>query len=651
MTSALPFGAWPSPLRAAQLAEASISLGSTAVDAGRLFWVEGRPAEGGRNVLMCRMPDGSTHEPLPASFNVRSRVHEYGGRAYAVRGERIVFCHDDDQRLYLSVGAAPPRALSVESCRYADFCFTADGRWLVAVREDHRAAGEPRNELVAIDLDDRAEQAGRVLFGGADFVAAPAPGAEGRLAWIAWSHPSMPWDGTRLHVGRLRDGELHEVQAVAGGDAESIMQPLWDGEALLFLSDADGFWNLRRWTESGVVRAVTRLDGDLGGPLWQLGARSVALSDDRRALAIVTRKAVDTLVTIELDTGAAATVLGEPYVLFGSLTSIDAGHALVVAAGSDSTAALVSVDIARRTAQVLRAAAETPLPASYIALPEPIDYRTHPAPDGSERSAHAFFYRPRNPQAQPLPDARPPLMVLLHGGPTAHAGAELKLAVQFWTTRGFAVVSVNYGGSSGFGRAYRERLRGQWGVVDLQDAVAAVDHLAARGDIDPRRVVIRGGSAGGFTVLAALAFTRRFAAGINYFGVADLEALAADTHKFESRYLDGLVAPLHAGNEARALYRARSPIHHLQQLDAALISFQGSEDRAVPPAQSRAITAAVRARGRPVAYLEFDGEQHGFRKSENIARALDAEQYFLGRIFGFTPADPVEPVAIDNLPG
>jgi dipeptidyl aminopeptidase/acylaminoacyl peptidase len=653
-----PFGAWPSPLHATHLAQASVSLGSTAVDAGRLFWVEGRPSEGGRSVLMgCTLAgaeaDHAVREWLPARFNVRSRVHEYGGRAYAVRGERVVFCHDADQRLYLQQGEAAPRALTLAGCRYADFAFSCDGRWLYAVREDHRAGGEPTNMLVALDLDAPDEQDGRVLYGDADFVAAPAVSDDGRLAWIAWSHPAMPWDGTRLYVARIDGDALNDVQQIAGADDEAVMQPLWAAVgSLLFLSDADGYWNLCAWQAAQGVRAVTRLDGDLGGPLWQLGMRSVALAGTGRALAILTRNAVDTLVAVDLATGATDELLGAPYVAFASLAAVDAQRAFVWAARSDALPALVTVDLSSRdlrSVRTVRAAAPAPMPPAYVSAPEAIVFPTAPGSDGGARSAHAFFHRPCNPAARIAPGARPPLMVLLHGGPTGHASAELKLPVQFWTTRGFAVVNVNYGGSSGFGRAYRERLRGQWGVVDLQDAVAAVDFLAARGDIDPQRVVIRGGSAGGYTVLAALAFTRRFAAGINYYGVADLEALATDTHKFESRYCDGLIAPLSDGAAARAIYRARSPIHHLAQLDAALITFQGSEDRAVPPQQSRAITAAVRARGRPVAYLEFEGEQHGFRQAQNIARALDAEQYFLGRIFGFTPADPVAPVPIDNL--
>jgi dipeptidyl aminopeptidase/acylaminoacyl peptidase len=321
-------------------------------------------------------------------------------------------------------------------------------------------------------------------------------------------------------------------------------------------------------------------------------------------------------------------------------------HGFAIAASETAPVALITISLRDGSHRVVRTAGPIPLAPDFVSRAEPIRFPTQPGADGVPREAHAFFHPPRNPRCSGPTGAKPPLLVLLHGGPTAHASPALSPSHQFWTTRGLAVVNVNYGGSSGFGRDYRNRLLGEWGVVDLADAVAAVDYLVAQGHVDGTRVAIRGGSAGGFTVLAGLAFTRRFAVGINYFGIADLEALAADTHKFESRYLDRLVAPL---PEGQAIYRARSPIHHLDSLDGALITFQGDEDLAVPPEQSRSIVAAVRARGNPVAYIEFKGEQHGFRRAENIARALEAELYFLGRMFGFTPADAIAPVPIDNL--
>jgi len=640
-----PYGAWSSPLTAEKLAAASMSLSSASAHAGRLYWIESRPDEGGRNVLVA-LPDGQPIEVTPPSFNVRTRVHEYGGRAYAQVGDRLVFSHYADQRLYVQRQGNAPQPLTPVGFRYADGAASPDGGRLYCVREDHRGEGEPVNTIVALDPD--MPSAGHVLFAQSDFVASPRPSADDkRLAFISWNHPQMPWDGTILHVADVDGDLLHARQTIAGGSSESVLEPCWaDDGSLYFLSDRSGWWNLYRWRDAK-IEAITTFDADLGGPLWELGQSTYTLSGDGRALVRLCRNAVDQLVLVDL-ASRRITPLDLPFVAFGSLGMLDARTAHAIAAPADDVVVLITIDLASARHRVVRRAAESPpLSPADVSRAEAIEFPTLPGPAGTARTAHAFFFPPRNSRFAGRADERPPLIVLLHGGPTGHRAPDLRLATQYWTTRGFAVVDVNYGGSSGFGRAYRERLHGQWGVVDLADAVAAVDCLVAAGRIDAKRVAIRGSSAGGFTVLSALAFTDRFTAGINYYGVADLELLAADTHKFESRYLDGLVAPL--TDETRALYRSRSPIHHLQRLDAALITFQGLEDRVVPPQQSRKIVEAVRARGRPVAYLEFEGEQHGLRRAQNIARALQAELYFLGRVFGLTPADRLAPIAIDNL--
>lgn len=639
--AALPFGSWPSPLRARDLADAAMSISYVTACGGRLYWVEARPAERGRNVLMSAAPDGDAREESPAPIDVRTRVHEYGGRPYVVAGGIAVHSRFADQRLYAGTSAQP---FTDEGLRYADGAAAPDGHTIYLVREDHRGEGDPANTIVAIDL--RQPSSRQVLFDRSDFVAYPRPSADGRLAFVSWNHPDMPWDATTLQVGRLVDGRLADLQVVAGGATrESVIEPQWDADGTLyFLSDRSGYWNLYCW-RGHAVEQVTALDMDLGGPLWLLGASTYGLTGDGRALLRVCDRATDRLARLDLASGRLSW-LALPFEAFGSVGVLDCGTAFAVAAAEDAPAALITIDLDTGAWQTLRSAGPRVLAPEYVSRGEAIEFPTEPGPNGAARSAHAFFHPPHHPGARGPAGARPPLIVLLHGGPTAHASRALSLSIQYWTTRGFAVVNVNYGGSSGFGRAYRERLRGQWGVVDLHDAVAAVDYLVATGRVDGARVAIRGGSAGGYTVLSALAFTQRFAAGINYFGVADLEALAADTHKLESRYLDSLVAPL---PEARAIYQARSPIHHLDSLDAALITFQGDEDRAVPPEQSRRIVEAVRARGKPVAYIEFKGEQHGFRDARNIARALEAELYFLGRVFGFAPADAIEPVPIDNL--
>ena len=513
------------------------------------------------------------------------------------------------------------------------------------MREDHRGDGEAKNAVVMLDLD-RAADEGLVLFDQSDFVAWPRVSSDGqRVAWVAWNHPAMPWDSTQLWVGDLSSTGLSAPQVIAGEPGESVLEPQWAADgSLYFLSDRRGWWNLYRW-HNGVVKPVLELDAELGGPAWQLGTRSYALTDDGRVLLRVNRGTIESLLLLDLATGAQRW-LELPFVAFNSLGLLDSDTAFAIAAAIDHPPMLVTISLSTGAHTVVRQAGAAAIGAEWVSRPCAIQFPTTHGPDGASRSTHAWFYPPTNPDHQPLPNEQPPLLVMLHGGPTSHAGPAFKSAVQFWTTRGFAVVDVNYGGSTGFGRAYRERLRGQWGVVDLQDAVAAVDYLASQGWVDGKRVVIRGGSAGGFTVLSALAFTNRFAAGINYYGVADLETLAVDTHKFESRYLDGLVAALPEGRE---LYRARSPAHHMARCRSALITFQGTADQAVPPQQSRAIVEAAKAAGCPVAYLEFEGEGHGFRKGPNIVLALEHELVFLGCVFGYQPAEDLEPIEISNF--
>lgn len=641
---ALPCGTWPSPLTAAMAAAGGVTLGFAGASGASLLWVEGRPAEKGRSVLVSCVQGGTPADIVDAGANVRSRVHEYGGTPWVAVGDRLVFSMFADQRLHVRDASGRVDVLTPAGCRYADGQGAPDGRSLVIVREDHRAGGEPVNSVVMLDLG-RPGDGGRVLYDGSDFVAWPRLNADGtRLALVAWDHPAMPWDQTRLLVVDLVDGQPGPALQVAGGPGESVLEPQWDSDgSLYFLSDRGGWWNLHRWCD-GVDQPVATMDAEVGGPLWQLGMRSYALSGDGRALLRVVRGTVDSLFMLDLRSGALK-ALPLPFVAFGSIGFLNAGTAFALAAPLDDLPMLITIDLHSGTHTVVRRSGAAPIPPEAVSRPQALEFPTQPGADGQRRSAHAWFYPPRLPGFMPAQGEAPPLIVMLHGGPTSHATPAFKVGVQFWTTRGYAVVDVNYGGSSGYGRAYRERLRGQWGVVDLQDAVAAVDHLAASGLVDGARVAIRGGSAGGYTVLSALAFSTRFAAGINYYGVADLETLAADTHKFESRYLDGLVAPLPAG---RDIYRARSPVHHMAACRAALITFQGSDDMAVPPQQSRDIVAAARAAGCPVAYIEFAGEGHGFRQAQNVVRALACELAFLSRVFGYEAADDVPALVIDN---
>lgn len=451
----------------------------------------------------------------------------------------------------------------------------------------------------------------------------------------------MPWDGTTLHVGALDGDGIAGSVVVAGSRTESVVEPAWDRDGTLyFISDRSGWWNLQRW-DGRRVRPVVALKSEFASPLWRLGQANYALTGDGRAVARFGEEAVDRLAVVDLKSGRLD-VLPLPFTSYSGIQLLNDGEAVAIAASGSELHAVVAIDLASRKHRTLRTPNDQRLDTALLSMPEKIAFPT----DGG-LTAHAFYYSPVNPAFEAPPGTRPPLLVKFHGGPTSHSRPILDLALQYWTSRGFAVVDVNYRGSSDFGRVYRRRLHGNWGIVDVEDAVAAVRYLVKQGRVDPDRIAIRGGSAGGFTTLAALAFTDVFRAGANYYGVSDLEALARDTHKFESRYLDSIVAPLPAG---KAVYDARSPILHLEGFNEPLITFQGLEDRVVPPSQSRLIVQALERKGVPAAYLEFAGEQHGFRRAQSIQRAAEAELYFYGRIFGFSPADTLQPVEIRNLP-
>ena len=654
MAARAPYGTWRSPISAANLARSAISLDDLQVAAGDVYWVESRPAEGGRYVIVTPARSGASPgererqgssgiiECTPGAFNARTRVHEYGGRPYtASRDGTLFFSHFPDQRVYAQRPDAAPVPLTPPGFRYADFALDpAEGR-LFCIREDHTGGGEPKNAVVAFEVPaGNAQSAGTVLYADSDFVAYPRVSPNGRnLAWIAWNHPDMPWDSTTLHVaelapgGREGHGGLERGVQIAGGPGESVLEPRWDTDGTLyFVSDRTGWWNLYR-CRNGRVEAVLSLEAEIGGPLWTLGDSSYALTGDGRAVVRCTRNAEDRLGIVALGStagpGAAVEFLDLPFVALSNIQMRDRTTVLAIAASATAEPAVVAIDLATGAHQVLRAPGTLELDAACVSRAEAIEYASL-----GGHTAHALYYAPANPNYLPLEGEKPPLIVKAHGGPTSHSGPQFNLGTQFWTSRGFAVLDVNYGGSSGYGRAYRERLNGNWGLVDVADAVAAVKHLVSSGRIDPARTAIRGGSAGGFTVLAALAFHDVFRTGADYFGVSDLEALAHDTHKFESRYLDRLVAPL---PEGKAIYEARAPIRHLESFHAPLIVFQGAEDAVVPPSQSRAIVEALERKGVPVVYMELPGEQHGFRRAESIVSTLEAELGFYGRIFGFTP--------------
>jgi dipeptidyl aminopeptidase/acylaminoacyl peptidase len=644
------------------IAEQGLRLSSVAVDGDVVYWLEGRPGEGGRNALVRRRPDGVVEDVTPPAFNVRTRVHEYGGGAYLVDRGDIVWSNFADQRLYhirASAADEPPRALTPEgACFYADAVVDRARGRLICVREDHRVAGrEPINTLVAIPLSG-APSEGEVIAAGYDFYSTPRLSPDGSaLCWICWRHPRMPWDGTELWVAGVRgDGGLEPGALIAGGDRESIYQPGWTGDGTLyFASDRDGWWRLYRVDGVGShfenrndsrphYEAVLREappDAEFGRPQWVFGTATWAAAGPDRLAVAYTSRGQWQLATIDTRAGTLADVAGdlEPHDWLTATST----HAVLVAASPRRSDAVMRVDLADGHAETLRASSTLVLDPASISTPEAIEFPTAP-----DRTAHAFYYAPRSAAHAAAADERPPLIVISHGGPTTATQSTLDPRIQFWTSRGFAVVDVNYGGSSGYGRAYRERLNGEWGVTDVADVVNAARYLVAQGKADRHRLIVRGGSAGGYTTLAALTFQPDvFKAGASYYGISDLEVLARDTHKFESRYLDSMIGPY---PELKEVYRTRSPIHYVDRLACALILLQGLDDKVVPPNQSQMMADAVRSKGWPVAYLTFEGEQHGFRKAATIVRSLEAELFFYAAVFGFSPADPIDPIPIDNLP-
>jgi dipeptidyl aminopeptidase/acylaminoacyl peptidase len=669
-----PYGAWASPISAELVAAGGVSLDEVRVGHDGVYWVEGRPLEGGRQVI-CRAEPGvpGVEEVTTEGVNARTRVHEYGGGSYALHGGAVFFSNFADQRLYRQdPGSAGPRPITPEppapaAHRYADTCPTPDGRLLVCVRERHQD-GEVVNELVAVPADGGGEPV--VLAAGRDFYASPRVSPDGRrLAWLEWDHPNMPWDGTELRLAELAGGRLAgDPVAVAGGPQESVVQPEWSPDGVLHLvSDRSGWWNLYRVGPGGpgepqggppegrvgVLEALAPAEEEFGAPHWVFGMSTYTFLPGGRIACIHGRGPMQRLGVLGPGLGGVRGTQGSPpaspltdlelpYTSFHPPHLRAAGDRLAcVAGGPTAVPAVVLIDPAGGGVEVLRSSEDRELDPGYLSVPEPIEFPTE-----GGRTAHALYYPPANRDHQGPATERPPLLVASHGGPTSGVTSDLRVGHQYFTSRGIALVNVDYGGSTGYGRAYRQRLDGQWGIVDVDDCVAAARYLAARGDVDPARLAIRGGSAGGYTTLCALTFRDDFAAGASYYGVADVTALARDTHKFESRYLDHLIGPW---PEAEALYRERSPIHFTDRLSCPVILLQGLEDEVVPPAQAEMMAAALDAKGIPYAYLPFPGEQHGFRQAAHIRRALEAELYFYSRVFGFDLADPVEPVAIAHL--
>lgn len=630
MPSTKPYGAWPSPLTASRVAAGALRLDHIQLDGEDVYWVEGRASEGGRYVIVRRAPSGDLADATPAAFNVRTRVHEYGGAAYTVDRGTLYFANFADQRVYCQAPGAAPVPITAEGCFYADFRIDRTRDRLISVREDHSAPGEPVNTLVAIErpaggTENPPVWHEKILAGGADFYSDPivSPGGQS-LAWLQWHHPNMPWDGTELCLARFNaDGTLGPATVVAGGPAESIFQPEWSPDGTLyFVSDRSGWWNLHR-LRGGTVEIVHAMAAEFGKPQWTFSMVTYAFVSADCIAATYTQEGRWKLAMIDVAT-RAFTPVSLPVQPLESIQG--APGALYFIGGSATEASAVTrLDLANRSISVLRSASGEPIDPAWVSVPEAVTYQA------AGRPVHAFYYPPANAEIAAPEGERPPLLVITHGGPTGATLDVLDAKIQFWTSRGFAVLDVNYSGSTGYGRAYRERLNGQWGIADVDDVVGGAAAMVAAGKADPARLIVRGGSAGGYTALAALTFHQAFKAGASYYGICDLEVLQQDTHKFESRYNDSLVGPYPA---ARDVYAARSPIHFTDRLSCPIILFQGLDDKVVPPNQSAMMAEALRQKGLKVKYVTFAGEQHGFRKAENIIRALEEELAFYRDVFG-----------------
>ena len=641
MKKVAPFGSWSSPISIDLLLKGEMRLSASRWDGADLYWIEGRPDEDGRQVIVRRSADGAIADVTDRGFNARTRVHEYGGGDYAVSGGTVWFTNFDDQRVYRQDPGEAPRPISPEGdVRHADLTVDAPHQRILAVREDHSRAGEePVNTLVALDMDGERDVI--VLASGNDFYSSPRLSPDGRrLAWLTWNHPNMPWDGTELWVGELdADGAMSSARKVAGGPSESICQPEWGPKGeLYFISDRTGWWNLY-CVRGHRDEALCRADEEFGGPQWVFGRSHYQVLDENEILCVHSPSNVYKLSRLDLRTGALSPVK----LLYSFLDGVRVSgrKAVMFAASPTLSLRVLTVDLDTGAEEVVRATVTTHIDSNHFSIPKPIEFATEGGVTG-----HALYYPPRNADFDGPAGAKPPLVVHSHGGPTGAALPVYNLEYQYWTSRGFALVDVNYRGSTGYGREYRDMLRGEWGVADVDDCINAAQHLVDQGLADAEHVAITGGSAGGFTTLLALTKKDFFRSGASHFGVGDLESFRKETHKFESRYLETLVGPY---PERADLYRERSAVNFADHLSCPIILFQGLDDRVVPPDQSEEFVAACKAKKLPYAYIAFEGEQHGFRRAPNIRRSIDAEFYFYSRIFGFEPADAIEPVTIENF--
>lgn len=630
-----PFGAWESPITAELTTRNAVGLRSVDIDGDDLYWIESRPDEGGRRVIVRRDEEGNVSDAIPEGFSSRTRVHEYGGGSYMVDGGVIYFSNHSDQKLYAHTPGGTPMALTLDGYRYADCIMDAGHNQLICVQEDHSQDGEPVNTLVSVGLDGGNV---RTLFSGTDFVSSPALNPSGdNLVWITWDHPNMNWDDTKMWQATVTEqGSLSGTKTIVERSSLSVQEPRWNAAGdLHYISDPEGWWNFQNYAD-GISTPVTNEQAEFGKS-GALGAHSWAYITDTQVIAKYEQDGTSHLAMVDLNTGDVEEIK-TPYT---SISKVYSNGEKTYLIGATTTSAAEIVQYNGGEFNTIKKSQESIVDAAFISQPVAITF-----PNQKGEPVHAFYYAPKNPNFEAAKEERPPTIVRLHGGPTGATNAAFRANRQFWTSRGFAIVDINYGGSTGYGREYRERLRGQWGIVDIDDTKAALDYLIEEGLADPDKLLIAGGSAGGYSVLVALSQHDIFAAGANYYGISDLEVLARDTHKYESRYLDSLIGKY---PEDIDIYKARSPINSLDGFNSPIITFQGLLDEVVPPNQSQLIVDALRKKGVPVAYYPYEGEYHGFGKKENIIHSLESELAFYGKILGITPAGNLPEIKIDNF--
>lgn len=636
----VPYGSWKSPITS-DLASSPSELSEIALDGIQLYWRELRPEEQGRYTIMRREPDGHLTEVVAAPFNARTLVHEYGGGTFVVADGTVYFSNFADQRLYRKAPDSVSLPITPETAmRYADGVIDRERSRLICVREDHTVtAGEPVNTIVSIDIE--GHESVDVLVSGNDFYSSPRLSPDGsHLAWLTWNHPNMPWDGTELWVGEFRaNGSLGRSEQVAGAVEESVMQPEWSPDGILhFVSDRNGWWNIYRWHKKR-IESVCEKTAEFARPHWTFGLSSFAFESAQRIVCAYSLQGYWQLA--ELDTASGDLRPFEKS--YSEVSYVRAGHgrAVFVAGSQTMERSIVQLDIASGEIKSIYPPRDFVIDSGYLSTPRPIEFST-----SNGFAARGFFYAPRNCDFFAQPNELPPLIVTAHGGPTNSTQATLDLAVQYWTSRGFAVLDVNYRGSTGYGRAYREQLYGQWGLADVDDCVNGALYLVEHGEVDGNRLLIRGRSAGGYTTLCALTFRKAFKAGTSYYGISDLEVFDTTTHKFESQYNRKLIGPY---PEKRDLYRQRSSIHFTDCISSPILLLQGLEDEIVPPEQAELMVKALHEKRLPFAYVPFQEEQHGFRRKENIKRALEAELCFYSKIFGLNSPDSIPSIKIENL--